>query len=194
MLSYKNYNLNIKKMDEELKDKLSSIKDNILEHIFDKDTKLIEKWNNDKIIDLKRETFEVLFHGDWSRNSKCKLNLDKLIDTSNKPSVIFNEIKKELQRPKTEGLYKSNFNPNLFFLFFEEFYNLPIKNTSEKSYKLTYDFLKNLNEDGKIIGIKIKNREQLENNYVLRKEIIQIIEFHSKILFDELLRDRKSVV
>ncbi len=51
-------------MDEELKDKLNSIKDNILEHIFDKNTKLIEKWNNDQIIDFKRETFEVLFHGD----------------------------------------------------------------------------------------------------------------------------------
>lgn len=176
-------------MDEKLKDKLTNIKDNILEKIFDNNVKLIKKWNNDEIIDFKRETFEVLFHGDWSRNSKCKLNLDKLLDTSNKPSVIFNEIKKELQRPKTEGLYKSNFNPNLFFLFFEEFYNLPLKNTSDKSYKLTYDFLKNLNDGGKIIGIKIKNREQLENNYVLRKEIIQIIEFHSKILFDELLRD-----
>ena len=176
-------------MDEKLKDKLTNIKDNILEKIFDNNVKLIKKWNNDEIIDFKRETFEVLFHGDWSRNSKCKLNLDKLLDTSNKPTVIFNEIKKELQRPKTEGLYKSNFNPNLFFLFFEEFYNLPLKNTSDKSYKLTYDFLKNLNDGGKIIGIKIKNREQLENNYVLRKEIIQIIEFHSKILFDELLRD-----
>lgn len=176
-------------MDEELRDELLRKKNYILKIIFNNNEKQINKWNNDEIIDFKRETFEVLFHGDWSRNSKCKLNLDKLLDTSNKPSVIFNEIKKELQRPKTDGLYKSNFNPNLFFLFFEEFYNLPIKNTSEKSYKLTYDFLKNLNHDGKIIGIKIKNREQLENNYVLRKEIIQIIEFHSKILFDELLRD-----
>lgn len=175
-------------MDEKLRVKLSDIKNNILEHIFNNNNKLIEKWNNDNIIDLNKETFEVLFHGDWSRNSKCKLNLDKFLDTSNKPSVIFNEIKKELQRPKTEGLYKSNFNPNLFFLFFEEFYDLQLKNTSEKSYKLSYDFIRRLN-DGKIIGIKIKNREQLENNYVLRKEIIHIIEFHSKILFDELLRD-----
>ena len=173
-------------MDEELKDELTRIKNLILKTIL-KSEDLIKKWNRDENISFKKDIFEVLFHGDWSRNSKCKLNLDKYLDTTNKPSVIFLEIKKELQRSKTEGLYKSNFNPNLFFIFFEEFYNFRLKNTSDKTYNLIFDFLKD-HETDKNISIRIKNRENLENNYVLRKEILRIIEFHSKILFDENLR------
>ena len=173
-------------MEEILKDKLEDIQSMILETLFENDKDKISKWKKDNKIEFDN-TFQILFNGDWNRNSYTKLNLTNILNTKNKPSYIFEEIKKELQRPKLEGNYKCNFNPNLFFLFFDKFYNLELVQKKSKIYKLEYDFLKDDND--KIIGIQILNREKLEDYGILRKEIIRTIEIHSKILFNENLKE-----
>ena len=63
-------------MDEILRDKLESIRDMILKTFFDNNT--ISKWKKDKEIDLDTNTFQVLFYGDWNRNTNTKLNLTNL--------------------------------------------------------------------------------------------------------------------
>ena len=172
-------------MDELLQDKLECVRDLILESILDE--KRIKLWKKDELIDFDKETFSVLFFGDWSRSRYTKLNLEKFINTKNKPSIIFNEIKNELQRSKVEGTYKCNFNPNLFFLFYDKFYDLELVQKKNKMYKLSFDFLRD--DSDKILGIQILNREKLEDMWILRKEIIRIIEIHSKILFNENLKE-----
>jgi hypothetical protein len=174
-------------MDELLQDKLNDIRNLILETIFDNDTKKINIWKKNGEIDFDKETFSVLFFGDWNRSRYTKLNLDKFINTKNKPSEIFKEIANELQRNKIEGSYKCNFNPNLFFLFYDKFYSLELIHKKNKMYKLSYDLLRDDND--KILGIQILNREKLEDMWILRKEIIRIIEIHSKILFNENLKE-----
>jgi len=175
-------------MDELLQDKLEVVRDLILETIFSNDSKRINSWKKDEEIDFDSKTFKVLLFGDWNRSRYTKLNLDKFISTKNKPSVIFNEIKNELQRNKIEGNYKCNFNPNLFFLFYDKYYDLDLIQKKGKTYKLSYDFLRDPDTD-KILGIQILNREKLEDMWIMRKEIIRIIEIHSKILFNENLKE-----
>lgn len=174
-------------MDEILKDKLEDIRTTILETIFDNNSEKINRWKKDLKIDFDN-SFQVLFNGDWTRNSYTKINLSSLLNTKNKPSVIFEEIKKELQRPKMENCYKCNFNPNFFFLFYDKFYNLELIQKKYKTYKLEFDSLKDEITD-KIIGIQILDREKLEDYGILRKEIIRTIEIHSKILFNENLKE-----
>jgi hypothetical protein len=169
-------------MDEILEHKLSALRKKILETILDnKDD--VKKWLLDKPISFDSERFSTLFFGDWSRDSKTLLRLDKFLNTKEKPSIIFEEIKKELQR-KNSAIYKSNFNPNLFFIFYDKFYELDLG----YKYKLVFDFLRDLENDH-ISGIQILNREKLETNNILRKEIIRVIEIHSKILFNDRLED-----
>lgn len=164
-------------MNEILEDKLQDIKNIILETILEnKDD--IKRWKQDKEICFDEKRFATLFFGDWSRNNKTSLKLDKFINTKNKPSIIFEEIKKELQR-KNSSIYKSNFNPNLFFLFFNEFYGLELST----KYKLEFDSLIDEKTD-RTIGLQILNKEKLESNNILRKEIIRVIEIHSKILLN----------
>jgi hypothetical protein len=169
-------------MNEILNDKLEDIKNIILETILEDKTD-IKKWNQDKEICFDEKRFATLFFGDWSRDSKTLLKLDKFLNTTNKPSIIFEEIKKELQR-KNSSIYKANFNPNLFFLFFDKFYSLELCT----KYKLDFDSLIDENTEH-IIGLQILNKEKLENNNILRKEIIRIIEVHSKILFNENIKE-----
>ena len=169
-------------MDEILEHKLSVIKNKILETILE-NKEDIKKWIQDKEICFDSNRFSTLFFGDWSRDSKTLLKLDKFINTKNKPSVIFEEIKKELQR-KNSHIYKSNFNPNLFFIFYDKFYGLELG----QKYNLQFNFIKDTDTEHNI-GIQILNRERIETNNILRKEIIKVIEIHSKILFNDRLED-----
>jgi hypothetical protein len=148
-------------MDEILSDKLESIREIILKTIFNNNMNIISKWKKDKEIDLDTDTFQVLFYGDWDRNKYTKLNLTNLLNTKRKPSYIYDELKNELQRAKIENNYKCNFNPNLFFLFYDKFYGLELVQKKYKSYKLEFDSIKD--DTDRIIGIQILNREKLED-------------------------------
>lgn len=172
----------MKKMDEILIDKLENIKNLILETILENEKDLI-KWKNNKEITFDEKRFNIIFHGDWNRNSNTHLKLNQFINTKNKPIEIFNEIKKELLRNKT-NIYKANINPNLFFIFYDKFYELELNS----KYKLEFGFLRD-NDTDNIIGIHILNREKIENNFILRKEFIRIIEIHSKFLLNENIRN-----
>lgn len=169
-------------MDENiLLDKLEGTKKLILKSLFDNSN--INKWNNNEEIIINNK-FENLFCGDWERNSGYKCNLNKFLGKKIKPLEIFETITKELKRKRENSydLYRANFNPNLFFLFYDKFYNFELS----KGYKF---YFTPIYDDNKIVAIQIGNRNNFIKNKIMREETIILIELHSRILFSDILCD-----
>ena len=76
------------------KNKLDEIKNLILNHLFDEDQKQINKWLNNKKIEIN-DYFTPLLQGDWSRYPKPeRLNLNNLLNEKTTKNDIFNSIVK----------------------------------------------------------------------------------------------------
>jgi hypothetical protein len=156
----------------ELKSLLVEIQDKLLNYLFNE--KDIEKWENNKKVKIN-DNFKPLLQGDWSRYQKvnCSINLGKYLGEKITKNELFQELVNELDRPYEKDNYNHNFNPNLFFLFYDKFYKYKIKKQ---------DFLffeKRAFCGGPIIGITI------DNVIKIRPEIIKIIEIHSMFLLNE---------
>jgi hypothetical protein len=125
-------------MDINIEDKLSYYKEILLGYLLNKDQDLKTKWNNNEEILFNYEIynkFEPLMYGDWNRNPlEYKLNLSKIKNKSFKPNQIFDMIIKEITTKSKPYAY--NINPNWFFLFYDKFYNYPLK----KNLYLTFNY------------------------------------------------------
>lgn len=111
-----------------------------------------------------------LLQGDWSRYHKPnRLNLDKYIGKEVMLDVIFDSIVEELKVESKRGDYSMNFNPNWFFIFYKEFYEIDI-----------FDIIPVKNKDDIIIGIELC----VKSGNTIRIETIKIIELHSRFLLN----------
>jgi len=162
------------KISYELEVQLKEIQDKLLTYLFNKKDK--EKWKDDKKVKIN-DNFKPLLQGDWSRYQKVKseFNLGKLLGQKITKNQIFQELVNELDRPSEKNNYNHNFNPNLFFLFYDKFYKYKIKKQDflffeERAY-----------HKGPIIGILI------DNAIKIRPEIIKTIEIHSMFLLNEAI-------
>ena len=166
-------------MDLETEEILIKYRDILLEYLFNKNEELIEKWNNDKKISLKKEIlekFEPLLYGDWNRNYyNNKLNLNNLKNTKIKPSEIFKMLINEITIKSKP--YNYNFNPNWFFLFFDKFYHYNLGNN------LYLDF----EYDDDIKLLKFNNYDKLCK--IIRDETLIIIIFHSRFVLNGKITD-----
>ena len=109
-------------MDPNLEEKLENFRIILLDYLFDNDEEI--DWNNNKPIKITKK-FNPLLQGDWTRKDPpiWKLNLGNLKNTKITKNDLFELLEKELNVKKTkEYKYSFNFNPNLFFLFFDKFY------------------------------------------------------------------------
>lgn len=153
---------------------LNTTRDLILNYLFDDDQDKIDKWLNNKKIKIN-ENFTPLLQGDWSRNKYPKpdrLNLDNLLNEKITKNEIFNSIVKELKTPSSKGNYSQNFNPNWFFIFYEEFSNVKI-----------FEIIEVNDSNERVIGL------QIINNKNFRPETIKIIELHSRFLLNSNFYD-----
>jgi hypothetical protein len=152
-----------------INNKLDDIRDIILNYLFDDNQDKIDKWASNKKIKIN-DNFKPLLQGDWTRYKypkQNKLNLDNLLNEKTTKTDIFNSIVKELKIPSSKENYAQNFNPNWFFIFYEEFLN-------EKIFKIIE--VKDSND--RIIGLQIIEYEKY------RLEIIKIIELHSRFILN----------
>jgi hypothetical protein len=167
--------------------KLVKTRDKILKTILN-DDKLVKDWLDDKKILMSEDLFTNLFNTDYTRNYKFTLNLTKYLNTRTRPSVIAEKILNELQRENSK-MYKSNFNPNLFFIFYDKLINFEItKDLEYKQFKYQIKF-KPIIYDNQIIGLELNNKYLLQDMNIIRTEIINSIEIHSKILFNQNLEN-----
>ncbi len=163
-------------MDYKLKDKLNDYRDKIYKYLFN-DENDIDKWeNNEKV--LINKNFAPLLQGDWTRNyfGYQGLNLNKILNKKISKTELFNIIKEELSRTisfKDNDYYIHNFNPNLFFLLFDDFYNVKIKNN-----KITWNAY--IAEDESILGINFDD----ETKTIFREETMYLIELHSMFVLN----------
>jgi len=165
-------------MDSLLEAKLEIIQDMLLVYLFDNDEKLINNWKENKKVKINKK-FKPLLQGDWTRKNSNFLNLDELLNTKISSNDFFQLLAKELNRKKTiNGDYNNNFNPNLFFLFFKDFYNLKVKDEEIKFEEET---------NNTIIGIRFCNYENLSK--LIRPETLKIIEIHSRFLLNNSILD-----
>jgi hypothetical protein len=151
-------------MDYELEIKLLNYKQIILNYLLSSSN--IIKFNNNEKFRVNYK-FKPLLLGDWSRISNCdktKINLSVILNTKITKNDLFLLVFNELTRkPLCKTDYNKNFNPNLFFLFFDDFYNNGVK-FSKNNY-----------------GIQFINEQKY------RKEIIKIIEIHSYFVLNNNL-------
>jgi len=159
-------------------EKLNEIRQIILEYLFEDESK-INKWLNNKKVKIN-ENFIPLLQGDWTRNKYQKpdrLNLDNLLNEKTTKISIFNSIIMELKIQSSKGTYAQNFNPNWFFIFYEEFINENI-----------FEIISVKDQNQITIGLQIINSEKF------RPETIKIIELQSRFLlninFYKLLSDK----
>jgi hypothetical protein len=158
-----------------LQQKLYEYRDNLYEYLFsNKDD--IDKWKTDDKV-LINNNFIPLLQGDWTRKFKNYVGLDlsKFIGKTIKPSELFSELLDELNRKvtyKNNDNYIHNFNPNLFFLFFEEFYDSKVKGTKVKFGPKI--------QQSTIYGLTFNS----STRSVLREEIINLIEMHSMFILN----------
>jgi hypothetical protein len=185
----------IEKMNQALKDSLIYYRISLLEYLFDYNYDEIEKWNNNKKVKIT-ERFISFLNGDWSRYNKVYygVNLSFLLGKDLTKNQIFKILKSELERVpnKGEGDYQHNFNPNWFFLFFEEFYGLELIyiNNKEKIETIKLEYIedtKKVNNKDVIVGIKFLNYNTIITK--IRPEIIKIIENHSKCVLNKNILD-----
>ena len=148
---------------------LEDTRDRILNYLFNENETKIELWLNNKKIKIN-DNFEPLLQGDWTRYPKeNRLNLNSILHEKITKNEIFNSIIKELKIPSSKGNYSKNFNPNWFFIFYEEF-------ISENIFEEIKDY------NDKIIGIQFINSKY-------RPEIIKIIELHSRFIINSNFTD-----
>jgi hypothetical protein len=161
-------------IDSELEYKLNKIKKRLEDYLFNE--KDLLKWDENKKVKINNN-FKPMLQGDWSRYQEVKseINLSKLLGQKITKNELFQKLANELDRPYKKGDYNHNFNPNLFFLFFDKFYKYKIKKQ---------DFLffeKRAYHDGPIIGILIDNAIEI------RPEIVKTIEMHSMFLLNDAI-------
>ncbi len=166
--------------DSSFQDKLKEVQKILIKNLIDKS--IIDKWINNEEIYIESSKFKNLFCGDWNRNNSYTCNLNKFLNKKIKPDEIFNTIIKELtrKREKSYELYRANFNPNLFFLFYDKFENY----TLAKDYKF---YFTPIFDNDKIVGVRIGNRSNLIKNKIMREETIVLIELQSRILLNDVL-------
>ena len=160
-------------------ERLEDIRDIILNYLFGNRQNKIDRWIENKKIKIN-DNFKPLLQGDWTRNKypkPDKLNLDNLLNDKTTKNDIFNSLVKELKIPSSKGNYSQNFNPNWFFIFYEEFLDNKI-----------FDIIEVKDSTERIIGLQITNSEKF------RLETIKIIELHSRFLlnrcFYKILSDK----
>jgi hypothetical protein len=157
---------------------LNNAREIILNYLFDEDQSKIDKWLDNKKVKIN-DNFKPLLQGDWSRNKYPKpdrLNLSNLLNEKTTKISIFNSIIMELKIQSSKGTYAQNFNPNWFFIFYEEFINENI-----------FEIISVKDSNQITIGLQIINSEKF------RPETIKIIELHSRFLlsnFHEILNDK----
>ena len=155
-------------MNPNLEERLENFRIILLNYLFDNDEEIIDCWNNNQKIKITKK-FNPLLQGDWSRCKDLpsnKLNLDNLKNTKITKNDLFELLEKELNIKKSkEYKYSFNFNPNLFFLLFDKFY--------EK-----YKFVSYKDKDDKIKGIIFLT------DTLSRPEIRKIIEMHSRLILN----------
>lgn len=170
-------------MDINTDNKLSDYKDNLLEYLLNKDEDLKTKWNNNEEILFNYEIynkFEPLMYGDWNRNPlEYKLNLSKIKNKSFKPNQIFDMIIKEITTKSKPYAY--NINPNWFFLFYDKFYNYPLK----KKLYLTFNY----SEETKCLNFD--NYHKISK--IIREEVLNIIVFHSRFVLSGNIKDYLNI-
>lgn len=169
-------------MDSNLEFALDDYRDIILEHLF---TRLdIKKWKNNEEIIINKH-FIPLLKGDWNRrygNDFKRLDLAKLNGKLITKTKLFKMLITELERKVTfvdSDCYVYNFNPNFFFLFFDDFYGLTVKN-----FEIIYK-PKKIND--RIVGINFCNYEQLSKS--IRHETLKLIEVHSRFVLNKNFYD-----
>ncbi len=167
-------------MDFELKNKLKNYRNKIYEYLFS-DTD-INKWENNEKVFINKN-FIPLLQGDWTRNyyGYQGINLGKILNKKISKTELFNILKDELSRTisfKDNDYYIHNFNPNLFFLLYDQFYDCEIKNN-----KITWEAY--CAADDKIIGIFFCE----ETRKVLREETVYLIELHSMFVLNSNIFD-----
>ncbi len=167
-------------MDFELNSKLRNYRNKLYKYLFSPDD--IEKWEANEPITINRK-FVPLLQGDWTRSAKFDgyqgMNLDEILYKSITKTELFNLIKQEISRTinfQNNDYYVHNYNPNLFFLLFDQFYGCRIKKT-----KILFD-AKVLNDQ--IYGISFCN----ESRTVLREETLYLIELHSMFILNQNLQ------
>jgi hypothetical protein len=185
-----------KLLENKLFDKFENFKTKLYEELLLDDSEKITKWQNDSL-DSLNDNFKPMINGDWTRIIKYKqtnqnttppikyyknqiepLDLSKLFNEPRpnvNKSMIFKLLKDELERP-WNGSYTRNFNPNWFFLLFEEFVTCTFEKNGTK-FRLLPKAIKNTK--GEVIGISIDYDPLL-----VRHEIIKIIEIHSMFIFN----------
>ena len=154
-------------MNKILNEKLDEYKYMILGYLFNSDMDIIKKWEDNKKIKINNN-FKPLLQGDWTRDYKLKedrLNLDKLLGNNVTKNYIFEILIKELKIKSIKNNYSQNFNPNWFFLFYQEFYDDEI------------DFIPVFDRNEIIKGIIFDNKN-------IRIETIKIIELHSRFILN----------
>lgn len=164
-------------MDFELQFKLKSYRKRLYQHLFTDEE--IDKWEKNEKVLISRK-FAPLLQGDWTRSARFDgyqgMNLDSLINVKKTKTELFNIIKDEISRNiefKNSDYYVHNFNPNLFFLLFDQFYGSSIKKT-----KIKFD-AKTINDN--IYGITFCN----ESKKVFREETLYLIELHSMFILNQ---------
>lgn len=168
-------------MDSLLEIKLENIKDIILNYLFVEEDKY--KWNTNQKVKININ-FKPLLQGNWTRewrNMNTNINLDNLLNTKICKEDFFQILENELIREKKTGDYSSNFNPNLFFLFFDYFYY----NMKNKDKILHFEA--DVDHNDTIIGIRFNNDKKISKIY--RPEFLKIIEIHSRFLLNNTILD-----
>jgi hypothetical protein len=163
-------------MEVELYNVLDDSRDKIHKYLFTPED--IEKWENNQPVKINRN-FIPLLQGDWTRSAKFEgyqgINLNLILNKILTKTELFNIIRDEISRTinfQNNDYYVHNFNPNLFFLLFDQFYGCKIKKT-----KILFD-AKVINDQ--IYGISFHN----ESRKVLREETLYLIELHSMFILN----------
>lgn len=175
-------------IDTKLFDSLEKYRDKILIYLFNNNGELINDWLNNKPIKIKLIYNKILpmLGGDWERfhykhNKTCNVNLCSILQQKTiTKEEFFNKVHDVLNRNPKPCPYNHNINPNLFFLFFEEFLDCEIKEAPINIEPLRKD------ENSPIIGIIFKpgvnkNYEQV----FLRSETRSLLELHSRFVLNK---------
>ena len=162
-------------MDFELEELLNDYRDKLYNYLFTDHE--ITRWINNKKV-LISNKFKPLLSGDWSRNygGYHGMNLELLINTKINKTKLFEIIYQELNRTvtfKNNDYYIHNFNPNLFFLLFDSFFECKIKKNI-----ITFESV-TINEN--ICGIVFSDNA----HSIMREEIISLIEIHSLFILNK---------
>ena len=163
-------------MNLNLEERLENFRIILLNYLFDEDNDNIKKWNNNEEIKITKK-FYPLLQGDWSRLNKWnksipidRLNLDKIKNTYITKKELYKLLFDNFP-VKVKSNYRFNFNPNLFFLFYDDFYE-------------TYKYGEFKDESDITRGIKFK----IEIEKQLRIEFCKIIELHSRIILNPSIK------